>query len=75
MAFTSRVVIATACPDDPARLKRLAVRFSKPVLPGQSVATRLWAAGEEDGKARYVFETASHDCAAVIKDGLAEVAG
>ncbi len=33
MAFCGRAVIATCCPDDPARLKRLAVRFAKIVQP------------------------------------------
>ena len=73
MAFTSRAVIANTCLDDPTRLKRLAVRFSKPVLPGQSITTRVWAAGDRDGRAVYAFETEGPDGALVIKDGLAEV--
>src|SRR4051794_28579791 len=39
MAFTSRAVIETACPEDPARLRRLAVRFSKPCRPGETITT------------------------------------
>lgn len=30
MAFVSRAAIQTACPEDPSRLRRLAVRFSAP---------------------------------------------
>jgi acyl dehydratase len=70
MAFASRAVIETTCPDDPARLRRLAVRFSKPVRPGQTITTRIWSTGE----GAYAFETTADDGAVVIKDGLAEVA-
>jgi acyl dehydratase len=69
MAFTSRAVIGHACPDDPTRLKRLAVRFSKPCLPGQTITTRIWSAG--DGA--FAYETTSDAGAVVIKDGLAEI--
>jgi acyl dehydratase len=70
MAFTSRAAIETACPDDPARLRRLAVRFAKPVRPRQTITTRIWDAG--DGS--YAYETTSDEGAVVIKDGLAEIA-
>lgn len=70
MAFTSRAVIQTACPDDPTRLRRLAVRFSKPCLPGQQITTSIWRADGGD----YVYETTNDADQAVIKDGLAEVA-
>jgi acyl dehydratase len=70
MAFTSRAVIESACPEDPQRLKRLAVRFSKPCLPGEQITTRIW---ERPGGV-HVFETTDDAGDAVIKDGLAEVA-
>lgn len=74
MAFTSRAVIQTACPEDPARLSRLAVRFSKVVQPKQSISTSIWRTGESDGGESYAYEMTSDDGAVVIKDGLAEVA-
>jgi acyl dehydratase len=74
MAFTSRAVIQTVCPEDPARLKRLAVRFSSIALPEQSITTRLWEAGANGDRAAYAYETTSDAGAVVIKDGLAEVA-
>jgi acyl dehydratase len=75
MAFTSRAVIQTACPDDPARLKRLAVRFSKIVQPHEQVTHVLYDAGETaDGRRRIAFETVSDNDNVAIKDGLAEVA-
>lgn len=70
MAFTSVAVIEHACPDDPTRLKRLGVRFSRTVQPGQTITTRIWDA---DGGA-YRYETESDEGVVVIKDGLAEVA-
>jgi acyl dehydratase len=68
MAFTSIAVIEHACPEDPTRLSRLAVRFAKTIQPGQTITTRIWDAG--DGV--YGYETESDEGAVVIKDGLAQ---
>lgn len=73
MAFTSHAVVDSVCDGATERLKRLAVRFSKPVLPGQDITTRIWKAGERDGRTVYAFETTNPDGDLVIKDGLAEV--
>jgi acyl dehydratase len=69
MAFTSVALIEHACPGDPTRLTRLAVRFAKPVLPGQTITTRIW--NQADGA--YAFETQSDDGRVVIKDGSAKL--
>jgi acyl dehydratase len=74
MAFTSVAAIEYGCPDDPSRLKRLAVRFASIALPKQTITTRIWDAGERDGRASYAYETTSDAGAVVIKDGLAEIA-
>src|SRR6185295_8424898 len=42
MAFTSRAIVQEAAAGDPLRLRRLAVRFSKPVLPGDKITTTAW---------------------------------
>jgi acyl dehydratase len=68
MAFTSWAVLTEVADSHTERLKRLAVRFAKPVLPGQDLSTTIWSAG--DG--RFAYETTVND-AVVIKDGLAEV--
>ncbi|MBI2167962.1 MAG: MaoC family dehydratase N-terminal domain-containing protein [Actinobacteria bacterium] len=73
MAFTSHAVIQGVCDGDAARLRRLAVRFSKPVLPSQQITTRIWKAGEREGRTVYAFETTNPEGDLVIKDGLAEV--
>jgi len=74
MAFTSKVVIDALAGGDPARLKRLRVRFSRPVFPGQAITTRLWANGERDGRMLYEFETFNPAGQQVIRGGIAEVA-
>jgi acyl dehydratase len=69
MAFCGRAVIDSAAGGDPARLTRLAVKFSRPVLPGQEITIRVYRAGE----AAYGFEALNAEGQAVVKDGLAEV--
>jgi acyl dehydratase len=68
MAFTSVAMIEHACPADPTRLKRLAVRFAAIALPEQTITTRIWDTG-----GAYAYETTSDGGVVVIKDGLAEV--
>ncbi len=68
MAFTSVAAIQHASPDDPAKLKRLAVRFASIALPEQTITTRIW----DTGDGRHAYETTSDAGAVVIKDGLAE---
>ena len=75
MAFTSWAVVQSVAGGDSTRLKRLAVRFSRPVLPGQTITTRIWKAGEDGGSTLYGYETTNDAGEVVIKDGLAEVAG
>ena len=70
MAFTSWAVLTEVADGRTDRLKRLAVRFAKPVLPGQDLSTSIWNAGN----GRYAYETTVGDTV-VIKDGLAEIEG
>lgn len=75
MAFTSWALLTEVGGSDVSRLKRLAVRFAKPVLPGQDITTSIYRAGptgSEGGVTTYAFETAV-DGDLVIKDGLAEI--
>ena len=74
MAFTSVAAIAHGCPDEPSRLERLAVRFASIALPEQTITTRIWDAGEREGRSSLAYETTSDTGAVVIKDGWAEVA-
>jgi acyl dehydratase len=75
MAFTSKVMIDKLCGGDPLKLKRLKVRFTRPVLPGQMITTRVWPDGERDRRKVFAFETVNPDGRAVIRGGLAEISG
>jgi acyl dehydratase len=68
LAFASWGIVQELGGGDASRLKRLAVRFSKPVLPGQDIHTRVW----RTGAGGYGFETTADD-ALVLRDGLAEI--
>jgi acyl dehydratase len=72
MAFTSKVIIDKICGGDPLKLKRLRVRFSRPVLPGQIITTKVWPDGERDRRKVFAFETFNPEGRAVIRGGLAE---
>ncbi len=74
MAFTSKVAIDKLCGGDPTRLRRLRVRFSRPVLPGQTITTRVWADADKSGRKIFAFETFNPAGQAVIKGGIAEIA-
>lgn len=74
MAMTSQAVVRVACGGDSTRLKRLAVAFARPVLPGQTITVRLWATGVTPGRATYAFDTLNPAGKAVIRDGWADVA-
>jgi acyl dehydratase len=74
MAMNSVAVVEACCGDDPERLKRLAVRFSKPGLPDHDISTSIYSVdGASNGRATFAFET-EMDGDLIIKDGLAEVA-
>ena len=69
MAIASKAAVNGLAGGDPTRVKRVAVRFSRPVLPGQELTTRFWEAG--DGA--YGFETYNPKGSAVIKGGTVEI--
>jgi acyl dehydratase len=71
MAFTSHALLSHVAPNDPGRLKRLAVRFAAPGRPGQVMTTSIWDAGA----GRYAFESINDAGQVLIKDGLAEIEG
>ncbi|SDI22378.1 Acyl dehydratase [Actinokineospora alba] len=68
MAFTSWAVLTEFADSRVERLGRLAVRFAKPVLPGQDLTTRIWPTGS----GAVAYET-TVDGELVVKDGLAEL--
>jgi acyl dehydratase len=44
-AVAGRAILKACCDNDPARLTRLDLRFSAPVLPGETVRTEIWRDG------------------------------
>jgi acyl dehydratase len=78
MAMTSQAVITLAADGDPARLKRLAVRFAKNVFPGDDVTTTMYEVPTHDseganGRKIYAFEATTGRGELVISNGRAEV--
>jgi len=73
MAFAGRAVVAHACQEDPSRLRRLAVRFSRPMYPGHTMTTTLWSPPEGQPAGQYRFQVSDDQGVTVITDGLAEV--
>jgi NAD(P)-dependent dehydrogenase (short-subunit alcohol dehydrogenase family)/acyl dehydratase/putative sterol carrier protein len=73
MAFASRALVQHAAAGDPARLKRLRVRFSKPVLPGQRVRTEAWLSEASEGKRHYELRAVNEKGEEVLSQGLAIV--
>jgi acyl dehydratase len=69
MALTGRAVLEAAGVDDPGAVARLAVRFSAPLFPGGTVATRIWELDERV----FGFEAVDGAGETVIKDGRAEL--
>ncbi len=76
MAMCSQAVVKTAAGADPARLRRLAVRFAKNVFPGKDVVVSIYDAGTDDATGRrvYAFEAESAGDK-VIANGRAEIEG
>ena len=67
MAFAGRAVLEAAGIEDPRAVRRIAVRFSAPLFPGELVTTRVW---NVDGA--FGFESINAQGTAVLKDGRLE---
>jgi acyl dehydratase len=66
--ITGRVLLHELCGSDPARFGSMAGRFSRPVLPGESLVVSIWTG--EDGMAQ--FQTAKEDGTVVIDRGIVQ---
>jgi acyl dehydratase len=71
MAFAGRAVLASQNIDDPAAVRRLAVRFSRPMTPGGALTTRIYRPKQDAGAV--VFDAVDDAGTVVLKDGLAEL--
>jgi acyl dehydratase len=68
VAFAGKAVLEAAAVDDPRAVRRIAVRFSAPLFPGESVTTRVW---KLDGA--FGFESVNEQGTPVLKDGRLEL--
>ena len=66
--MTGRVLLHELCGSDPARFRSMSGRFSRPVLPGESLVVSIWA--DDDGTAQ--FQTAKEDGTVVIDRGTVQ---
>ena len=64
--FTGRALLHTLCGSDPAKFKSMEGRFSKPVMPGDTLTVSMWIDGNEA-----IFQTATQDGTVVIDGGKA----
>jgi acyl dehydratase len=74
MAIATKGAVDGLAGGDPTRIKKVAVRFSKPVFPGEELTTRFWKEQEGADAITYGFETYNPAGDAVIKSGVVEVA-
>jgi acyl dehydratase len=68
--FTGRALLHTLCDSDPARFRSMSGRFTRPVLPGESLTVSMW---RQDGGGTCLFQTAREDGAVVIDRGRCQV--
>ena len=73
MALCSRAVVDELAGGEPDRLRRLAVRFYRPVYPGNDLVTTMYDAGTADDRRVVAFEASSAG-KVVVRDGRAEIA-
>ena len=62
-------ILKSLCGYDAGRLRRLDVRFSAPVLPGETIRTEIWV--ESAGRAHFRSRVVERDLV-VLNNGLAE---
>jgi acyl dehydratase len=73
MALCAQAVVDALAGGDPTRLRRLAVRFYRPVFPGQELVTSMFDLGGDGDRPVYGFEASSAG-KVVVRDGRAELA-
>lgn len=74
MAFCAKHAIDAFCDGHPSRLKRMRVRYARPVLPGDTLTTIYWRLDDATALQHYGLETKKQDGTVVIKNAFAEVA-
>lgn len=70
LGVAGHALLKTACGYDPARFKSMALRFSAPVYPGETIRTEIW---RDDGVISFRSSVVERDVV-VLNNGRAEVA-
>jgi acyl dehydratase len=65
--MTGRALLHTLCGSDPARFASMSGRFTRPVLPGDTLVVSIWLPSGGGGAA--LFQTATEDGTVVIDRG------
>ncbi|MGC4251010.1 MAG: MaoC/PaaZ C-terminal domain-containing protein [Sphingobium sp.] len=65
-----RAILAALCGNDPARLRRIGVRFSSPVYPGETISVEIWKGADGTASFRAI---AKERGTTVLNNGYAEI--
>jgi acyl dehydratase len=63
--FTGRALLHTLCDSDVAKFTSMDARFSKPVMPGDTLTVKMWI----DSPGNAIFQTVNQDGVVVIDGG------
>ena len=63
--ITGRALLRTLCDSDPSRFKSMNSRFSKPVIPGDTLTINIWVDGNTA-----LFQTENQNGDTVIDQGV-----
>jgi acyl dehydratase len=69
--IASRAIVKACCGNDPDKLRKIQVRFSAPVFPGETIRTEIW----RDGLTMSFRARAVERDTVVLNNGLAVLAG
>ncbi|MGQ0824431.1 MAG: MaoC/PaaZ C-terminal domain-containing protein [Actinomycetota bacterium] len=64
--FTGRALLYTLCGSDAAKFRAMDARFSKPVMPGDTLTVKMW----NEGSGEALFQTVTQDGTVVIDGGI-----
>ena len=64
--FTGRALLHSLCDSDPSRMRSMYGRFTKPVVPGQTLVVSMWRDGDAGGAS---FRTTTDDGTVVVDRG------
>lgn len=74
LAFAARALVDGAAGGDPAKLKRIGVKFAKIVLPGDTLTTEAWETGKKGSNRALGYEMKNQKGDVVLAEGIAEIA-